>query len=197
MLTNEQIAKNKQNYLEIFRENCGDINGVADFLNWLQQTDFFIAPASTKFHGASRGYLCQHSLNVYQAAMELTMNGNLLPKFEMTDSAMANLTLITLGHDVCKANFYVPNPKSYPGAPAYVVEDAFPCGHGEKSVILLQRFIKLKQEEVLAIRWHMGGWDDAVKSNALAYNNARAITPLVDILHISDMIASQLMERDS
>lgn len=194
MLTSEQIAKNKQLFKDTLLENCSNVNGVIELLDWLEKTDFFIAPASTKYHGAERGCLCQHSLNVYQAAMELVTTGNVF-KDNLNDQLISSITLCTLMHDICKTNYYKPNPKSYPGSPAYVVEDEFPCGHSEKSVILLQRFVKLKDEEILAIRWHMGGWDDTVRSNSSYLNAAKAKTVLVDLLHIADMIASQLMER--
>lgn len=194
MLNSEQIAKNKQTFKDILLENCAGVDGLEQLLAWLEQTDFFIAPASTKYHGADRGCLCQHSLNVYQSAMELITNGNIYAGV-VTDQLISSITLCALMHDICKANYYKPNPKQYPGSPAYVVEDEFPCGHGEKSVILLQRFVKLKEEEILAIRWHMGGWDDAVRTNSAYLNGAKAKTILVDLLHIADMIASQLIER--
>lgn len=194
MLTSEQIAKNKQTFKDILFEQCAERDGMKHLVDWLEQTDFFIAPASTKYHGAERGYLCQHSLNVYQAAMELLTSSNIF-KGEISEQLLSSITLCSLMHDICKTNYYKPNQKSYPGSPAYVVEDEFPCGHGEKSVILLQKFIKLRDDEILAIRWHMGGWDDAVRSNSSYLNTAKAKTILVDLLHIADMIASQIMER--
>lgn len=194
MLTSEQIAKNKQTFKDILLEQCPNVGNLEQFIEYLEKTDFFIAPASTKYHGAERGCLCQHSLNVYQAAMELITNGTIF-KEAITDELISSVTLCALTHDVCKANYYKPNPKSYPGSPAYVVEDEFPCGHGEKSVIILQQFIKLKPEEILAIRWHMGGWDDTVRSNSSYLNGAKTKTILVDLLHITDMIASQIIER--
>lgn len=194
MLTSEQIAKNKQTFKDILLEQCPSVDNLEQLIEYLEKTDFFIAPASTKYHGAERGCLCQHSLNAYQAAMELITNRTIF-KEAITDELISSVTLCALTHDVCKANYYKPNLKSYPGSPAYVVEDEFPCGHGEKSVIILQQFIKLKPEEILAIRWHMGGWDDAVRSNSSYLNGAKTKTILVDLLHIADMIASQIMER--
>lgn len=194
MLTSEQIVKNKQTFKDILLEQCADVDNIESVIDWLEHTDFFIAPASTRFHGAERGYLCQHSLNVYQAAMELLTNDTIFGH-TISNEFLSSITLCSLMHDICKANYYKPNPKSYPGSPAYVVDDDFPCGHGEKSVILLQKFIKLKDEEILAIRWHMGGWDDAVRTNSASLNAAKTKSVLVDLLHIADMIASQIMER--
>ena len=42
---------------------------------------------------------------------------------------------------------------------AYDIEDQFPAGHGEKSVILILRYIQLTDEEIMAIRWH--GWEES------------------------------------
>ena len=194
MLTMQQITKNEENFVQLLLEQTNR-SGINQLIEWLKSTDFFIAPASTRFHGAEKGYLCQHSLNTYQACMELITNDAICKNITVNDEFISSITICSLLHDICKTNYYKVNAKTYLGAPQYVVEDDFPCGHGEKSVILLQQFIKLKPEEILAIRWHMGSWDDAVRSNNMNFNNAKSKTILVDLLHIADMIASQIMER--
>ncbi|SCJ34752.1 Uncharacterised protein [Anaerotruncus sp. 2789STDY5834896] len=105
-------------------------------------------------------------------------------------------------HDLCKANFYkvstrnVKNEQTgkWEKAPFYQVEDQFPYGHGEKSVFLIERFIRLSTEEAVAIRWHMGGYDEAVKGGSYAQSAAFDKYPLALALHLADMQATHMDE---
>lgn len=78
--------------------------------------------------------------------------------------------------------------------PFYTVEDQFPYGHGEKSVYLIERFMRLKTEEAVAIRWHMGGFDDAVRGGSFVISAAFEKYPLALLLHLADMQATYLDE---
>mgnify|MGYP002625169477 FL=1 len=169
--------------------------GSEKLLDWLdKKTDFFTAPASTRFHGACEGGLCMHSLNVYPALHD--------PFFAEGDSE-ESFAICALLHDLCKANYYklgtrnVKNEATgqWEKAPFYSVEDLFPYGHGEKSVFLIERFMKLKVEEAVAIRWHMGGFDDAVRGGSFAVSDAYNTYPLAVKLHIADLTATYLMEQ--
>ena len=124
--------------------------GMDKLIEFLERTDFFEAPASTRFHGCFKGGLLEHSLKVYE-----------ILKTKTEDSA--SVKIIALLHDVCKANFYkvdYRNAKNEQGVwekvPYYTVDDTIPYGHGEKSVMMISEFIKLTPEERYAIRWHMG-----------------------------------------
>ena len=79
--------------------------------------------------------------------------------------------------------------------PFYAVEDAFPYGHGEKSVYLIERFVRLKPAEAVAIRWHMGGFDEAVKGGSFAISAAFDKYPLAVKLHLADLEATYLREH--
>lgn len=94
-------------------------------------------------------------------------------------------TIVALLHDVCKANYYA---GEYPD---YAVKDQMPMGHGEKSVYLVMKHMELTDDEALAIRWHMGAYDDAFRGGSRALNAAMERTPLVLELHYADMIATQ------
>ena len=106
-------------------------------------------------------------------------------------------------HDLCKANFYKKGTRNvkneatgqWEKVPSYSVEDMFPYGHGEKSVFLIERFMKLKVEEAVAIRWHMGGFDDAVRGGSFALSGAFEKYPLAVKLHIADLEATYLLEQ--
>ena len=167
--------------------------GSKELLDWMLKTDFFTAPASSKFHSAYEGGLCDHSLNVYNVMIDRYNDGK-------PDESFA---IVALLHDLCKAQFYklgsrnVKNETTgaWEKVPFYTIDDKFPFGHGEKSVFLIERFMRLKVEEAIAIRWHMGGFDDAARGGSFAINGAFERYPLAVKLHISDIEATYLMEN--
>lgn len=165
--------------------------GAEDLLEWICGTDFFSAPASTKFHLSKEGGLCAHSMNVYACLKDIPYAGE--------ESA----AICGLLHDLCKTNFYKPdfrNVKNDKGiwekVPCYTIEDKLPMGHGEKSVYLINKFMKLTDDEALAIRWHMGGFDEAVQGGSMALTNAWGISKLAVLLHIADLQATYLIENE-
>ena len=171
--------------------------GAEEFLEWLSGTDFFTAPASTRFHLSEPGGLCQHSLNVYGRMIQLVRA--VCPD----DAASMERTagIVSLLHDVCKAGFYgteMRNKKDESGkwiqVPFYTVDDKFPYGHGEKSVFLIERFMRLTTEEAVAIRWHMGGFDESVRGGSYSVGAAYDKYPLALLLHMADMMASHFDE---
>ena len=130
--------------------------GMENLINFLNKSDFFTAPASTRFHGSYEGGLLEHSMKVYEIFKEKVKNSGLnVPEDTIIISALL--------HDICKTNFYkvdYRNAKNARGewerVPYYTIEDTIPFGHGEKSVMMLTEYIKLTNEEKYAIRWHMG-----------------------------------------
>lgn len=183
----------KEEFLTIFREKI-QRNGADNLLKWLETTDFFTAPASTRFHGACEGGLVLHSVNVYHAMREHF--------FEEGDNE-ESFALCALLHDLCKANYYKVGTRNvkndttgqWEKVPFFQVEDQFPYGHGEKSVWLIERFIKLKPAEAVAIRWHMGGFDDAARGGSFAISQAYDQYPLAAKLHLADFYATYLLEK--
>ena len=168
--------------------------GADKLLDWLATTDFFKAPASTRFHGACEEGLVMHSLNVYHALMDRF--------FEEGDNP-ESMAVCGLLHDLCKANYYKTGSRNvkneatgqWEKVPVFMVEDQFPYGHGEKSVYLIERFIRLKPAEAVAIRWHMGGFDDAARGGCRAISEAYDAYPLAVKLHLADLTATYLMEK--
>ena len=189
------MADYKKEFFDIYQNNVTR-DGAETFLNWLQTTDFFTAPASTRFHGACKNGLVMHSVNVYNVLKD--------KHFEDGDNA-ESFALCGLLHDVCKANYYtestrnVKNDKTgeWEKLPYYSVNDVFPYGHGEKSVFLIERFIRLKPAEAVAIRWHMGGFDEAVKGGSYAISDAYKEYPLAVKLHLADLEATYLLEKNT
>ncbi len=185
------------NYKEQFKAAFdADIKreGKSALLDWLETTDFYSAPASTRFHGACEGGLVMHSVNVYNVMMSR--------HFEDSDNR-ESFAIVSLLHDLCKANFYkqtfrnVKNEQTgaWEKVPSYAVADRFPFGHGEKSVFLIERFLRLKPAEAIAIRWHMGGFDESVKGGSFAISTAYDEYPIAVKLHLADLEATYLLEK--
>ena len=184
----------QEEFEEIFRSKVTR-EGSAAFLEWLSKTDFFTAPASTKFHCACPCGLVQHSVSVYRTMMERYF----APETDSEES----FAICGLLHDVCKAQFYkegtrnVKNEQTgaWEKKPYYMIEDSFPYGHGEKSVFLIERFLRLKTSEAIAIRWHMGGFDDAARGGSFAISQAYDRYPLAVKLHLADLESTYLREK--
>lgn len=181
----------KEEFIKIYTDNISR-KGSAELLEWIQKTDFFTAPASTKFHCACEHGLVMHSVSVFNTLIEKHFD-------EDTDS-IESFAICALLHDLCKAQFYkvstrnVKNDETgqWEKVPYYSVEDSFPYGHGEKSVFLIERFMRLKLEEAMAIRWHMGGFDD---NNSYSMSQAYERYPLAVKLHLADLESTYLREK--
>lgn len=181
----------KDEFIKIYTENISR-KGSAELLEWISKTDFFTAPASTKFHCACESGLVMHSVSVYNTLMEKHFD-------EETDNP-ESFAICALLHDLCKAQFYkvstrnVKNDETgqWEKVPYYMVEDSFPYGHGEKSVFLIERFMRLKIDEAMAIRWHMGGFDD---NSGYAISQAYDRYPLAVKLHLADLESTYLREK--
>lgn len=179
-------------FVELLRTTNRD--GIEELIRYLQEeTDFFTAPASTKYHGAFAGGLLMHSINVC-AELRLDPNSKVYPT--------ETLIIVALLHDICKANCYrtekrnVKENGGWVEKQIYVFEDELPLGHGEKSLYLASKFIKLSDEEAAAIRWHMGAFDCAFRGGDRGLNAAYEKYPLAVLLHMADMRATYLVERE-
>ena len=192
------LEKNKNEFIEIYKENIPR-PGSDKLLNYLisEQSDFFTAPCSTRFHGSYAGGLVQHSINVYNCLKDYLSRQRTKDVYGMnyTDESIA---LVSLLHDVCKMNFYsvdYRNAKNEQGVwekvPYYTINDQLPYGHGEKSVYIVSGFMRLTREEAFAIRYHMGfsGIEDR---NSIG--KAFEMFPLAFALSVADMEATYFLE---
>ena len=177
-----EIQKNKEIFLKIFRKYVNR-KGREELLNWLEyKTDFFVAPASTKYHLNEDGGLCLHSLNLLKVIR--TENLKKIP--------LESIVISCLCHDVCKANTYE-KKKTYKGEEYYQWNEKFPFGHGEKSVFLIERFMKLTVDEAVAIRFHMGAEPNDNGASGRAYNDF----PLAVYTHMADFESTFILESES
>lgn len=175
----------KEEFLELLRKVNRE--GINELIEFIQKTDFFKAPASTRFHGDHEGGLVEHSIKVYEI-LKHKVETNIEPIKVSEES----LIIIALLHDLCKANFYkvdYRNAKNALGVwekvPYYTVDDTIPYGHGEKSVMMITEYMKLTPEEKYCIRWHMGFTEpkEQYTTIGLAYKKY----PLALLVHEADL----------
>lgn len=191
----------KERFIQIF-ENSIEREGSSKLLDWLKATDFFTAPASTRFHLSRPGGLAEHSVHVYERLRNLCeIEAANNPNFQ--EPGIETMAICGLLHDVCKVNFYnveMRNRKNEQGEwgkyPFYVVDDQLPYGHGEKSVYIISGFMRLTREESMAIRWHMGFSDNEFRAGGYSVGNAFAKFPLALLTHVADLQATYLDERE-
>lgn len=188
----------KEEFIEIYRKYIKR-EGAEDLLNYLlsNKSDFFTAPASTRYHLASEGGLLEHSLNVYKCLKAYLERPRVkeLYKLNVSDETIA---IVALLHDLCKVNVYKKsfrNMKDESGkwvqVPTYEFHDDLPYGHGEKSVYIISGFMKLTREEAFAIRYHMGFSDT---ENIRNVGEAFQKFPLSFALSTADMEATYFLE---
>lgn len=165
--------------------------GIENLVQWLDNSDFKVAPASTRYHSNYEGGLLKHSLNVYEECMR---QQDLIKLFNVPKESIIITSLL---HDICKVNYYkmemrnVKKNGAWVQEPYYTVEDMFPMGHGEKSIIIAQQYIQLTEVEIAMIRNHMGGFvDTSYFSSSNLFNKY----PESLILHIADMKATYILE---
>lgn len=200
------IKANRERFRSILqatgRENIDYV--LEDLDSW----GFFEAPASARNHFNFPGGLAEHSLNVYDMAMAL--RSAIIPMRPDMEQLLNpdSIAIAALLHDVCKTNIYRRTKRKqrneigvWEDIEGYEVDySEMPVGHGEKSVIMLLRSgLDLEDEEIFAIRWHMGPWEIPMQSIEMdkSYRKAHDRSPLVALIHTADTLAAQILERDT
>jgi hypothetical protein len=166
-----------------YKKFMGEILTQDVFIEKLDELGFFTAPASTKYHGAYEGGLFDHSLATAEALVELT------EKLGLEWERQSSPWIVGMLHDLCKCDNYVlirDMSTRYEYNSKLILD-----GHGEKSIIIIQKFMSLTDEEIACIRWHMGAFETDTK---LWNYYGRAIEKYPNVLytHTADMIASRI-----
>lgn len=188
VISDQEIEENKQKIKDMLAGTGRP--GIERLITWLESTDFFTAPASTKYHLHCKGGLAKHSLNVYDRLKAKVDSGLLTLKPD-------TMVITTLLHDVCKANFYSIQKRNrkidgqWQEVEEWGVDDKFPVGHGDKSCYLIQCCIRLTPEEYAMIRLHMGRETD---SSSDAFSKCAAIYPGVAAIHTADLESAFIVE---
>ena len=189
----------KEEFIEIYTANIRR-EGADALLDYLEhKSDFFTCPASAKYHGAYEGGLCEHSLNVYHCLTEYLARERVQELYGVEVSA-ESAAVSALLHDLCKIGCYRQGTRNVKGpdgkwqaVPTFYYEDKLPYGHGEKSVYIISGFMKLRREEAMAIRWHMGFSGEEDKR---LVGQAFQQYPLAFALSVADMEATYFLERE-
>lgn len=191
--------KDKQEeFLNIY-DACIHREGAAALREYLFESDFFRAPASTRYHCAYEGGLCEHSVNTYKRLLFAVQN----EYGEIWEERVPHESIAVCGllHDLCKIDFYkqdfrnVKENGEWVRRSYYAREELFPFGHGEKSVYIISSFMRLTREEAMAINWHMGGFDTRVKGWDPSISEAYDKYPLAVLMHVSDLEATYIDEK--
>ena len=188
----------KAEFIEIFKDHIHR-EGADALLDYLEnKSDFFTCPASTKFHGAYAGGLCDHSLNVYHCLVDYLARERVTELYGLEVEA-ESVAIAALLHDLCKVGCYKAGTRNvkndatgvWEKVPNFYFDDHMPYGHGEKSVYIISGFMKLTRQEAMAIRWHMGfsGQEDA-----RLVGQALEQYPLAFALSVADMEATYFLE---
>ena len=197
------IKKNQQEFENLLRSTGRE--GMDFVIEDLEKDGFFEAPASSGHHLNIQGGLCQHSLNVCKAGLMIWEGLKTLDPSGVNNVKRESVIIATLLHDVCKTDIYKRTVKKrknklgqWEDSEGYMVSyKDFPMGHGEKSVImLLCSGLELHDDEMLAIRWHMGAWGINMNSyeDQRNYDTARQKYPLCSIIQSADSLAAAIME---
>ena len=198
------IEKNKEEFIQLLRST--EREGVEGMLEDLESWGFFEAPASAGHHLNVAGGLAKHSINVCKAALTVWEGMKVLEPYLENEVSRDSVIVASLLHDICKADIYKRSVKKrknsiggWEDCEGYkITYKNFPMGHGEKSVILaLCSGLELSDDEMLAIRWHMGGFGINMNSNEdqRCYDTAKKLYPLVTIVQVGDGLAASIMER--
>lgn len=172
-------------------DNAIKRDGITQLMDWLDGSDFYTAPASTKYHGAYAGGLLQHKLNVYDELVKLLSSA-----YTEIKTSEETVAIISLFHDLCKVNYYKPDTRNvkingvWQAVPCYSIDEKYPFGgHGSKSVFICQNFIQLTPEEAAAINCHMSCWNGDTH-----VGDTYERFPLAWLLHVADESATFLIE---
>lgn len=186
----------REKFIEIY-SNYIKRDGADKLMEYLLSSDFFRAPASTRFHGSYEGGLVEHSVNVYECLRDYLSRPRVKELYGLNFSE-ETIAIVALLHDLCKIGVYKPGTRNvkddfgkWQSVPTFTFEDSLPYGHGEKSVYIISGYMRLTRDEAFAIRYHMGfsGNEDAA-----SVGKALEKFPLAFAVSVADMEATYFLE---
>lgn len=209
MIPLDVIEENKKEFLELIKSIEREGAKIDDLVNYLEKSDFFFAPSSTKYHGSYPGGLCEHCLDVYK---NLKMLLEKHPQYFYEDDTVK---IVSLLHDISKTNFYkrdIRNKKVYHesgsktdslGKFDWVSEEVYAIdnehrliygNHEQTSEFMVRLFTPLSMEESIALLHHHGGmgWDSTQINITDIYNNY----PLALFLHMADLLGAYVNQHE-
>lgn len=209
MISEEKYLANKTDFINIVRSIKRDGANIEALIKKLETSDFFDAPASSMYHNAFKGGLCDHSLNVRDWLFKFVATAYPQGSPWSEDT----LNIVSLFHDISKMNFYEPyyrNVKRYCdngskkdeiGKFEWASEQSFKIreaserflygSHGANSEYITGSYIPLSFEESTAIVNHMG-WEPTANADLTGIYNKNHLAVL---LHLADMAATYISEK--
>ncbi len=200
----------RQALIDRFERELGKVQrpGMDKLLEYIQKSDFYKAPASTKYHLAAPGGLLQHSLNVLDALRGLlSWRSDGMWEYRAAGKVVDTIPddsviMMALLHDICKTHFYGTSTRNqkndatgkWEKVPFYTVNDMMPLGHGPKSAMIIKQYTTLTSQELYAIWHHMGMNGNYENDNAVG--KSIEMYPAVLALQTADMMASRFMEGE-
>lgn len=166
--------------------NIVDRDGISDIIDYLKYTDYFTAPASTRYHRSYTGGLCAHSINVTKMFAE---------RNELTGQMISDDSVVICGilHDLCKVGYYYKNNDYFCNVKGHPAERS----HARLSIEIIENFIELKPAEKEIILYHMGlfgCYGKIIEYTPDQLHSAISRNPLVQIFAACDMEESRWIE---
>ena len=195
------MMTSKERFIELYRTYIHR-DGSEKLLEFLmsRSSDFFEAPASTRFHGAYKGGLVDHSLNVYECLIVYLERPRVREIYGLDSVSEESIAIVALLHDICKVNVYRPSKRNvkvdgqWQSVDTFEFHDDLPYGHGEKSVYMITGFMRLTRDESFAIRYHMGFSSEYDDPRSIGYTFEHF--PLAFALSTADMEATYFLEGE-
>ena len=195
------MMTSKERFIELYRTYIHR-DGSEKLLEFLmsRSSDFFEAPASTRFHGAYKGGLVDHSLNVYECLKDYLERPRVREIYGLDSVSEESIAIVALLHDICKVNVYRPSKRNvkvdgqWQSVDTFEFHDDLPYGHGEKSVYMITGFMRLTRDESFAIRYHMGFSSEYDDPRSIGYTFEHF--PLAFALSTADMEATYSLEAE-
>ena len=195
------MMTSKERFIELYRTYIHR-DGSEKLLEFLmsRSSDFFEAPASTRFHGAYKGGLVDHSLNVYECLKDYLERPRVREIYGLNSGSEESIAIVALLHDICKVNVYRPSKRNvkvdgqWQSVDTFELHDDLPYGHGEKSVYMITGFMRLTRDESFAIRYHMGFSSEYDDPRSIGYTFEHF--PLAFALSTADMEATYFLEGE-
>ena len=196
------MMTSKEKFIELYRTYIHR-DGSEKLLEFLmsRSSDFFEAPASTRFHGAYKGGLVDHSLNVYECLKDYLERPRVREIYGLDSVSEESIAIVALLHDICKVNVYRPSKRNvkvdgqWQSVDTFEFHDDLPYGHGEKSVYMITGFMRLTRDESFAIRYHMGFSSEYDDPRSIGYTFEHF--PLAFALSTADMEATYFLEGEA
>ncbi len=191
----EAMEENKKIFLNLL--SSVDRKGIENLLEYLEtKTDFYTAPASTRYHNNCAGGLLAHTLNVYE-------NFKKLLKLQGIEMSEESIILVSLLHDICKCNYYVLEQRNRKINGKWEQVNVWsntksvspPLPHAYRSIRMILQFFRLTFQEELCIYYHMGPYGGEDYEYRTLLQKVNTENPETLLFYTADLFSTYLDEE--